>query len=358
MRPDRNGFVLPTTLLVMTLLTVMLTAAFTLVSAEYRTTDNSAATTRAQALSEAGLQRYLSMSRALVGITWDSVRVTLPGGYTDVVARRLRASTTTRRAIWLIRASGYSADPLLIGQTQARRDVTQVVEYHPAQFPAEAALFAVNGVHILGNDPSQLIMNGTDGACGNARPRPGLVTFADPPGPALSGYSEEYIGDPDPLGSPPIVYAPDQLAVIDSTHIDWPALVGGNFTPDYAIPPNPPTWASQAVYLVNGDFTLGPFAPTMFGILVVTGNLTIFGDGHWHGMVIVGGFIKSTGPFRIHGMTISGMNISLGLSVPPDTLQRSTVDFHWRSCEFDAAIVNLAVTAPRRGVWTNTWSTY
>ena len=35
-----RGFVLPTSMLVVTLLTVMLAAAFILVSADYRTTDN------------------------------------------------------------------------------------------------------------------------------------------------------------------------------------------------------------------------------------------------------------------------------------------------------------------------------
>ncbi len=354
MRPDRSGFVLPTTLLVMTLLTVMLTAAFTLVSAEYRTTDNSAAITRAQAIAEAGLQSYLSLNRNLTGTT-DSIRVTLTGGYADVVARRLRDSTTTRRAIWLIRSSGYAADPILIGQLQARRTIAQVAERHRAQFPAEGALLAPNGVHIVGaggNNP----ITGSDASCGGVRPRIGLLI----PSPIGTYYTETSPGDPDPAGTPVgILTAPSASAAIDSTHIDWPALVGGNFTPDYSIPPGPPSWTSQAVYFRNGNYTLGAFGtPTMYGILVVTGNLTLVGDGHWHGLIIVGGYVATSGPFRVHGMMISGMNIALGQAVPPDTILRAGVALQWRSCEFDPAVSNLASTAPRRGTWVNTWSMY
>ena len=52
-RAAERGFVLATTLLVTTLLTVMLAASFLLVSAEQRTTDNSFGTARALALAQA-----------------------------------------------------------------------------------------------------------------------------------------------------------------------------------------------------------------------------------------------------------------------------------------------------------------
>ena len=283
-----RGFVLPTTLLVLTLLTVMLTAAFILVSAEFRTTDNSLAMTRAHSLAQAGLQTYFSMNRAMLG-TSDSIRITMSGGYADVVATRLRDSTANRRALWLVRASGFSTDPTQPGQVQALRSVTQLAERNPARFPANAALFAPNGVHVSavgGSNP----MWGDDVSCTPQLDKPGVIT-------PTGLYTAAAAGAP--TGNPGILYLPSAAAVIDSTYVDWPSLIGGNFTPDYVLPGSLVSWNTNAVILVNGDYTTPAGLPNPSrGILVVTGNLTLTNDVHWHGVVIAGGFVRGTGEFR------------------------------------------------------------
>src|SRR5262249_40278638 len=94
--------------MVMTLLTVMLSAAFIMVSAEFRASDNSLAISRASALAQAGLEDYLSRNRGIITSTvYDSVRLSYSSGYADVVATRLSAQGGgSKPTIWLIRSSG------------------------------------------------------------------------------------------------------------------------------------------------------------------------------------------------------------------------------------------------------------
>ena len=148
-----RGFVLPTTLLVTTLLTVMLTAAFILVSAEHRTTDNSLAGARALSLAQAGLQSYLAANRGIgSSSTYDSVRYTVSDGYSDVVAQRLRPAAGSSMAVWVIRSGGYSTDPRLGGQTQGKRVVAQLAQLNVGTLPGRAAMVAINGVQMFGGN--------------------------------------------------------------------------------------------------------------------------------------------------------------------------------------------------------------
>ena len=89
-RPHSRGFILPTTMLVVVLLTVMLAAAFALASAEYRVTDNAFASSRSLAFAQAGMQNYLSVGHNLLALTQDSTTYTFSNGWAAVVARRLR----------------------------------------------------------------------------------------------------------------------------------------------------------------------------------------------------------------------------------------------------------------------------
>lgn len=356
MHPERRGFVLPTTLMVMTLLTVMLTAAFTLVSAEYRTTDNSFGRARAHALAQAGLQSYFAMSRAIVGSS-DSVRVTLTGGYVDVVARRLRDSTTSKRAVWLIRATATSTDAIMSGQVNGRRTIAQLATYSPATFPAQAALFSAAGVYVTGTGSNPL--DGGDGNCGGAVPNPGLVTHDDP-----NGYREEPPGGSDPAGTPNWTSARVDNAsqVIAAGRVDWPSLLAGNFTPDYVLPAGPVNWATQVVVLIQSpSYTLSGSTPGMpdpgEGIIVVTGNLTLGAGFHWHGIILVGGYLKSVQGARVHGMTMTGLNWAVPTIVAPDTINRNS-QLHWRSCEANPAVASLASLTPVGNAWVDTWSTY
>lgn len=159
--PARSGFILPTTLLVMTLLTVMLTAAFILASAEFRASDNTLANSRALALAQAGLENYFSQQRNLdTSSTYDSLRITFSNGYADVVGRRVRAITGSRLPLWLVRAIGASTDPRQPGQAQGQRAVAQLAELNNGLIPARAALTAVNGIQMVAGGSTTNPING------------------------------------------------------------------------------------------------------------------------------------------------------------------------------------------------------
>lgn len=382
MRTDRaahRGFVLPTTLLVVTLLTVMLTAAFVLIGAEYRTTDNSLANTRALALAEAGLQSYLSVDHPLdsTGVP-DSVRYAMTGGYADVVAQRVRARTSVERAIWLIRSRGWSSDPLAVSQTQANRMVAQLAWLNDGVLPARSALVAVNGVHVTGIGPTNPLsgvnFNPAISGC-PALTGPAADTFGVSA--PTTGYTQTGSpGDwPDGEGTNGVEAAGTPTDLYDLTRIDWQAVLNGQFSGDIALPGGswpPPLNSTYPTILATGDVTLpssgGSYvSQPIRGVLVATGNVTVVNNVHWDGMIIAGGSLKFSGVpnYIIHGMVITGLNIGVGIPVPPDTITRqgsaggpSTAILRWSRCYARLAIAGLASLTPIRGSWVDTWSLY
>src|SRR4051812_34780111 len=97
---NRNGFALPMSILIIVVLTAAVAASFSSTTAEYLTNKAERGTTRAFHLAETGLEEFTVMRTTKLAngnrwctncgdpITADSewTRVTLPGGYADVVA--------------------------------------------------------------------------------------------------------------------------------------------------------------------------------------------------------------------------------------------------------------------------------
>ncbi|HWO89589.1 MAG TPA: hypothetical protein VNL98_10620, partial [Gemmatimonadales bacterium] len=147
----RRGFILATTLLVMVLLTVMLTAAFVMVSAEYRTTTSSHGSTRALNFAQAGLESYLAEAHNLSS-GYDSTHYSFSGGYARVVARRLRDSTASVSQLWVIYSTGLDTSRQLVSEGGGgQRVVAQLATLDPGQLPYRAAMVAANGVLMSGS---------------------------------------------------------------------------------------------------------------------------------------------------------------------------------------------------------------
>jgi hypothetical protein len=165
LRAER-GFVLATTLLVTTLLTVMLAASFLLVSAEQRTTDNSFGTARALVIAQAGLEAYWDSSRGLdTSSIYDSARIVLTGGYADVVGRRVRpagAALGSRLALWVVKSTGVTTTAVMAGQVQGTRTIAQFAQFNPGKLPARAAMVALNGLSITGPPGATFPLSGHD----------------------------------------------------------------------------------------------------------------------------------------------------------------------------------------------------
>lgn len=366
-RRAESGFVLATTLLVTTLLTVMLAAAVLLVSAEQRTTDNSYGTARALALAQGGLQNYFSQSRGLSDTsTFDSTRVTLATGYADVVATRVRpggASSGSPLALWVVRSTGVTTSPAMTGQVLGSRTIAQFAQLNLGLLPARAAMVALNGVRITGSAGSTHPIKGDD--LGSISPcvSPGgnaADTFAISYPSGLYTYQN---ASPAPAGYPTGLEAPYAAwsSLYDSTHVDWPSLIAGNFIPDYTIPPSPwPAYSNNyLVGYVPGNATIP--SGQRRGVLVVSGDVTVISGTHWDGIILAGGRLTVSPPgasFNIHGMVVTGLNLSLGQSVPPDTLARGGVRVQWTWCYTQSSINSLSSLAPIKNAWADTWSTY
>jgi type II secretory pathway pseudopilin PulG len=355
----RGGFILPTTLLVMTVLTVMLAAAFILVSAEYRVTDNSFASSRALALAQAGLQNYFATGHPLTGAA-DSTVFTFSNGYARVAAFKLRDSTATNQALWVVRSIGFDTVRASAGQPNGQRAVAQFATLNPGALPYRATMYAANGVYMVGVPTSTNPITGSDlVSCTSPRTDTNGVIVA------RGGYTDSAASSNTPWGDPAGV---DSLAsasaVIDSTHIDWAALLGGQFTPDYVA--TPPCLHAQQLNssafpsgYCDGNATL---TDRRYGLLVVTGNVTLESGVHWDGIIVAGGKVDGGGdfPYKVHGMIISGLNISRGMSVPPNPIRRSdgsrTIGFG--SCYTVPSISGLSGLVPIKNAWVDNWSLY
>lgn len=383
-RRGERGFILATSLLVLTLLTVMLTAAFVLVSAEFRTTDNAASSARALALAEAGLENYLSLNRGIQpSDTWDSLRITVAGGYADVVARRVRANVGGVLSVWALKSTGFPNDPLFTGTPASRRTIARLAHLYPGVLPGRAAMTALNGVNVTGtaytgNPFSGENVGGNQGSC-TVPAGAAADTFALS---VPSGLYSQSAGDSaDGEGVNGINYVATWQALYDSTHINWPLLVdtaASDFFPDYLIPGGtlpPYNGTSYLVGLVLGNDTIptstmgGGWATAagIRGVLVVTGDLTLADQAHWDGVIVVGGRVIVLGRYVIHGMIITGLNRSLGQAVAANSIPRvsstpptagATHAFQWYYCYPQVSADALSGMVPIQRAWTDGWALY
>lgn len=361
-RPPRRGFVLPTSMLVITLLTVMLAAAFILVSADYRTTDNAFATSRALANAQAGLQNYFSVGHNLAGLSQDSTGYAFGTGWASVVARKLRDSVgTTDPSLWVVRATGFDTLRAQPGQPNGQRTVAQFATYQTGMLPARATMVAVNGVRMTPNPANAVSpISGTNTGFGPSTYNPPCTPPAPSDTTALTlGTSGDYFAGsgPDPVGG--IEYLGSAAAVFDSTHIDWAKLLAGQFTPDYRSSMPPAGNNTYFSYYYPGNVTVPPGQRR--GMLVATGDVVLAGNAHWDGVILAGGrLVADTGNYSIHGLVVTG----LSGTAQPNIVRRvwplgtSVRVIQWDWCYAHATMSSLSYLVPLKNAWVDTWSTY
>jgi len=349
-----RGFVLVTTLLVMTLLTILLTAAFVMISAEFRTTGSAYETGRSLNLAQAGLQSYFALAHDLSSGR-DSTNYTFPGGYARVVAQRLRDSTAAVRPLWIVYSTGVDTTRSLITAGGVQRFVGQLAYHTRGTLPSRAAMVAANGVQMLAIPTSPNPITGVNlgfTLSGCTIPAADDTTGLTTPGGAYNGSGGASVVNG-------IEYLANATAVIDSTRIDWSRLLGGEFTPDYVgtFPA-----AGNSTYQTH-YFTADVTIPTgqRRGLLVTTGDVTLVSGSHWDGVIVAGGKLDANvnANYSVHGMVITGLNISQGQSVLPNQVRRGTGrTIQWDWCYARSAINSLGFLTPIRGTYTDTWDTY
>ncbi len=340
---------LPLTIFIVTLMTIALAAAFARVGAEREMAVGAGETISALTVAQSGLQRYLG-SRTTRPPDGDSTRFNVTGGYADVVARIVRRPPTDTLQTWtyIVRSTGYIIVPALGATAQGMRTVAQFAQWEVGQIRRVAAFTAINGVRTLNG--GQISIDGSD-FCNDSLP---TVPVRTPAGVPITRGT---------YNPPPPVQSGTATTVAETTAVDWPAIVRGDFVPDYRSITSGAAWAS---YLVQGNATLAS-GTVGTGLLVVTGDLTTtgsFGRAEWYGIVLVGGqIVFNATRTRFRGLVISGLNQLIPGPPPPlGTLGGgsggSRYEFDYASCYVASTISRLGGFAPVRNAWVDNWASY
>ncbi len=346
-----RGIALPVTIFIITLMTIMLAAAFARVGAEREVATGASEAISALTVSQSGLQRYLgtTSSRPPDG---DSVRYNVTGGYADVVARIVESdSLDDQKTMYVVRSTGYVIVPALGGTAQAKRTVAQFAQWQVGAIRRIAAYVAANGARDQNPGAGQIQVNGdclgSGTSIGSVRPASGSNLTRGNYSPAVSGGTNGQ-------GS--------GIFVADTTGADWLSIVNGEFVPDYRYINTADL--SYKSHMVVGNATLNASGR---GLLIVTGDLTMSGAGWviWQGIVLVGGKILFTSGTRswFQGLVFSGLNEILGGASPGTTLlggMGGGTRWYFDYCPtyVDATLAALTGFAPIRNAWVDNWAAY
>jgi hypothetical protein len=375
---SEGGFALPVTLFVVALVTIMLATAFVRVRNDYRISDSSGDMVDAAAVAQAGLAKYMAQvefddcDNAIRPVDGDSVRFNLTGGYADVVAHVTHRPADTLAAwTYVIRSAGHLIRPARGAEPQAQRTVAQFAQWRYGSIQTLAAYTSASG---MDRDPNGPCPEPPDGdGCGEFRGRdhnykyecrvPDIPAIRVPSGSSKLESLDYFAVE----GS--IVRSGTDRSVAEDTDIDWLKTITGGIVPDEnGIRP----WdSSYPVQFVKGDATINCAPETWgYGLLIVTGNLTITGNKgatamgrgclQWNGVVIVGKEINFwSDDQRFDGLVISGMIEQL----PDSSIGRTEyggnfIDIDFDSYEVRKSLAPLAGWAPVGNAWVDNWTTY
>ena len=354
---SRTGFAIPTALLVMIMLVLMLTAAFSLVSTERRVADDARGATDALALAESGLERYI-VGRAAMGFIGvpgpsESTRVVFSHGYADVVLVRIRPQAGALPPIYLIRSTGVRTLLRVANSASAQRSVAEYASWTGATLGTGAAWTSLSGLKKNGGSGT---LSGED-QCGG----PSVAGVAVP---TVPGYTQNG-GASVPEGSPPILSLGTQTQAEAATKIDWNGIVNQTaVTPDVSLPSG--SWPSFSdpntfpVIMVTGDLSL---PGSGHGLLIVTGKLTLNGNVNWDGVILVGSNMVSNGNNTVTGAIVTGLNDKLGLGAAVDSIGVNSVGngnkmFQYNSCSVTNALAKFGKLVPYNNAWMDDWATF
>lgn len=345
-----RGMALPVTIFIVTLMTIMLAAAFARVGAEREMAVGASEAISALTVAQSGLQRYLgtTTSRPPDG---DSVRYNVAGGYADVVTRIVESDTVDDyKTMYVVRSTGYVIVPALGATAQGKRTVAQFALWQVGTVRRIAAYVAANGARDQ-NPAGQVRLNGD---CSGSGPRIGSIRPAAGSNLTRGNYNPAPSGGTNGQGSGNFV--------ADTTGVDWNSIVNGGFVPDYRYINTADL--SYKSHMVSGNATLNNAIGR--GLLIVTGDLTTAGGtAGWQGIALVGGrIIFSNGTkSEFQGLVISGLNELLGGASPPATQLGGFGGgtrwwFDYCPTHVDATLAALTGFAPVRNAWVDNWASY
>lgn len=347
-----DGFALPLTVFVLTLITIMLAAIMVQVQVDRRIAESSGDVVDALSIAESGLDRYITHYDTLPNRPpdGDSLRINVAGGYADVRAYvAQRPADSILGIMYVLRSTGRLIKPTQGADPQAVRTVAQYAEWQYGTMPVLGALTAINDLRKPcgpGGCDGTKLLDGFD-QCIPAMPaKPGL----------------RIPNGPNPLGPPEVIpfklEANNASEVANQTDIDWASVITGNWDPDYTSLVNLNTWSS---YWISGSVTVSDMSGT--GLLVVDGDLTTTGSlFDWHGVVLVGNrIIVQADTTHIRGAAVTGLK---QLTAPPNPsngewgLAGTHYQVTYYSCNVRKAFTAFTGFAPIPNGWMDNWAAY
>jgi hypothetical protein len=347
----RDGFALPTAILVISLVTIGLVASFSATGSEIANVSAQRAQARAYSYAQYGLEQFMARraetsptqfcphcllvngsgsgtARTLAGVlpaVQETLVVKIPRSMTDtttvgtavVKSTPVTLNTVAGTGTYLITSTGYDSLSAVYSVAKKRvgtRTVGVFATYSRSTMNVLAGWTSLSGIDINGNSPT---ISGID-ACGSGNNVAGLSV------PLKAGTDKADMtknNNWDPLGSPAYDTAKTFAAESAATKIDWSGIQAGTAIPaDIEIGSG--TFPSEAqfdaapdwypvIHIRNGSSNYAlPNAGQ--GTLIVDGDLTISGSNQWNGIILVGGKITSNGNNVSSGATISGLDYLIG----------------------------------------------
>lgn len=351
----RSGFALPVVLVALFLLTGAMAAGFAMLRGERSADDATLQAQAAQALAETGLQQGLSnrigLGLAGLPVGTDSVRLTLAGGYADIVTMRLRAPVgEVVPGLYLVRSRGVRQASGVAGAGNSVATASTFATYSVVTMTVQSAMTGINGIQKQGTAGN---ISGHD-QCGE---QPSLPAVAVPRVPGITGSGQWQNSLDGSAKADTLAATRTQMA--DEVPIDWEAIVEGDaLTADFDLPSsgagfpsqqwfddNPNAWPT--IIVRNGPFGTHNVFPLPVdrgrGLLVVFGDLRFNGGSSgWDGLILVGGRLVSNGGQSINGAIITGLNEKLGIAVEENDVEvnnlNGTKDYNYNSCWVRSAL--------------------
>jgi hypothetical protein len=370
---SRPGFALPVVILALFILVGALAGGFAALRGENAADDSTLQAQSAAALAESGLQQALtnrtSMGLAAIPTGSDSARVTLTGGYVDVITTRLRAPVSGGApGVYYIRTRGVrtSTGVANIGNSVAM--ASAIATYNTVNLTVKSSMTGINGIKKAG---SSGLISGHD-VCGAKASLPGVAVPADP---GIDGTGKWETSLEGSVKADTIGATPEQIA--DSVGIDWDAIVNhGAISATYDLPASGIGFPNDAWFTANPTswptiiVRNGPDPTTSFalpadgrGMLIIFGDLNLNGSSAgWDGLILVGGRLTSNGANEVQGATITGLNVQLGYTVEDNDVNElnGTKKYLYNSCHVGSALQQSGGSTLRQvnSTWANNFRTW
>ena len=362
----RRGGTLPMVILLLTVMTIALAAAYTLNGTEAQIGDDYEEQVAALALAESGRHRFLT-DRAALGFTATPPAATEVDtiSYTDGVAivtlTQIRPQVQQLPPLYLLTSRGVRAQGGPGNVPPAERTVAQYVYWDAMPLNVLAGWTSLSGIRKNGLNPNSISgIDQSPGALGGCPA--GLTAVAAVAVPTVPGFD----GNVGSLAGTPLVQPlGDAAATAGAVDIDWAGITSGTagITYDLVIPPatmpttafftaNPNYWPTIRV---NGDLTL---MSNGRGTLIVTGNVVMQNNAQWEGVVLVGGVMTSNGFTGVRGAVVTGLNVLLGQAVPVTDVGNGDKAYRFDSCNTTRALRNQAKLRPIPNSWMDNVASY